>query len=108
MVHYSDLRAQDILNILHDYTHLYQMDLTLDEFRDIAEFIKALADGHKVSELYKAFEYSANDYDCLCGCHDREPLEITEQDCDDAFNCVKWRVQELAEEACGNPYSFLA
>jgi len=108
MMNHSDLTARNILDILHDYPHLYQKDLTLDEFRDIAEFIKALADGHKVSELYKAFEYSANDYDCLCGYRERFPLEVTEQDCDNAFDCVKWRAQELAEEVCGSPYSFFA
>lgn len=108
MMNHSDLTARNILDILRDYNNLYQKDLTLDEFRDIAEFIKALADGHKVSELYKAFEYSANDYDCLCGYRERFPLEVTEQDCDSAFDCVKWHAQELAEEVCGSPYSFFA
>jgi hypothetical protein len=106
MMNHSDLTAQNILDILRDYTHLYQMDLTLDEFRDIAEFIKALSHGRTVDELYKAFEWAANDYDCLTGYHDRFPLEVSEQDCDNAFDGVKWHMQELAEEVCTSPYSF--
>lgn len=105
MVHYSDLRAQDILNILHDYSNIVDMDLTLNELHDIAEFINVLCNNDK---LYADFMESASNYERMCGWNEREPLEVTEQDCEDAFNCVKWRVQELAEEACGNPYSFLA
>jgi len=108
MVHYSTLTSQNILDILHNYGNIHEMDLTLNELRDVAEFIKVLSNGHKVSELYKAFEYSANDYDCLCGYRERFPLEVSEQDCDGAFDCVKWHAQELAEEVCGSPYSFFA
>lgn len=105
MVHYSGLRAQDILNILHDYSHIVDMDLTLTELHDVAEFINILDNNDK---LYSEFMESAANYEKACNWHDREPFEVTEQDLDDAFNCVKWCVQELAEEACGNPYSFLA
>jgi len=105
MVHYSSLKAIDIMAILRDYDKIVDMDVTLNELRDVAEFINVLCNNDK---LYNEFVESANNYDCLCGWNEREPLEVTEQDCEDAFNCVKWRVQELAEEACGNPYNFLA
>lgn len=108
MKNYSNLKAIDIMAILRDYNNIVEMDLTLDELRDVAEFISVLTNGHKMKELYEAFENSANNYYDLCGWHDREPQEVTEEDCEDEFICVKWHLQDMAEEACEKPWYFLA
>lgn len=108
MKNYSNLKAIDIMAILRDYNNIVEMDLTLDELRDVAEFIATLCNTATVKRMHEAFTNSANNYNNLCGWNERAPLEITEQDCEDAFCCVKWRVQELAEEVCDKPWKFLA
>ena len=94
--------------ILRDYNNIVEMDLTLDELRDIAEFINVLTNERKMTELHEAFKYSAENYEKLCAWNEREPQETTEEDCEDAFICTKWHVQDMAEEACGKPWGFLA
>lgn len=108
MKNYSNLKAADIMEILRDYNNIVEMDLTLNELRDVAEFISVLTNGHKMTELHAAFKRSAENYEKLCAWNEREPQEITEEDCEDSFICTKWRVQDMAEEACGKPWRFLA
>lgn len=104
----SNLKATYIMTILHNYNNIVIMDLTLDELRDVAEFINILSNERKIHLMYEAFERSADNYEKLCAWNEREPQEITEEDCDDEFNCVKWHLQDMAEEACGKPWRFLA